>query len=248
MAKTKKWAIGYLITFALMIFLNYWSATDVGSIANQEQSIIQPAGFAFSIWGLIYILLFIWIVRLFFINKWEGSIVDRITFWPIVNFVLNGLWILTFTQQWLFISTLIIIGLLITLIVMYRRITEKNDKHWFDRLPFSIYFSWVTVATIVNIFTWFVGMGITEFLGLSELTWTNILLIVATGIMIYVSLKHKDWLYPLVFVWSYTAIFVENQTNYTSLAVVLIICLIIQLGTSIWVGYAKGAEPKSKTV
>lgn len=242
MAKTKKWAIGYLIAYALMIFLNYWSATDVGSVADQEQAIIQPAGFAFSIWGLIYVLLFIWIIRLFFINKWEGSIIERITFWPIANFILNGLWIIAFTQEWLFISTLIIVTLLITLIIMYRRITDKNDRSWFDRLTISIYFAWVTVATIVNIFTWFVGMGVTEFLGLSELTWTNILLIVATGIMIYVSLKHKDWLYPLVFVWSYAAIFIENQTEYTSLVVVLIISLIVQLGTSIWVGYTKSTS------
>lgn len=59
MAKTKKWSIGYLIAYALMIFLNYSSATNVGAVADQEQAIIQPAGFAFSIWGLIYILLFI---------------------------------------------------------------------------------------------------------------------------------------------------------------------------------------------
>jgi len=247
MAKTKKWAIGYLIAYALMIFLNYWSATDVGTVADQEQAIIQPAGFAFSIWGLIYALLLIWIIRLFFINRWEGSIVERITFWPIINFALNGLWIIAFTQRWLFISTLIIAGLLITLIIMYRRISGKQDRNWFDRLPISIYFAWVTVATIVNIFTWFVGMGVTDFLGLSELTWTNILLIVATGIMIYVSIKHKDWLYPLVFVWSYVAIFVVNQTDYTSLAVVLSICLIIQLGTSIWAGYNKITGTRSRT-
>lgn len=130
---------------------------------------------------------------------------------------------------------------------MYRRISEKTDRTWFDRLPISIYFSWVTVATIVNIFTWFVGMGVTEFLGISELTWTNILLIVATGIMIYVSLKHKDWLYPLVFVWSFSAIFAENQTTYTSLVVVLIICLVVQLGISIWIGYTKSKSQQSRT-
>lgn len=247
MTKTKKWAIAYLIAYALMIFLNYWSATDVGSVADQEQAIIQPAGFAFSIWGLIYVLLLIWIIRLFFINQTEDTVAERITFWPILNFALNGSWIIAFTQQWLFISTLIIVALLITLIIMYRRISKMNDIHWFDRLPISIYFAWVTVATIVNIFTWFVGMGVTEFLGLSELTWTNILLIVATGIMIYVSIKHRDWLYPLVFVWSYTAIFVENQTDYTSLMIVLIICLIIQLGTAIWAGYDKITGPSSRT-
>jgi len=246
MTKTRKWAIGYLIAYALMIFLNYSSVSNVGAVADQEQAIIQPAGFAFSIWGLIYVPLLIWIIRLSFINKWEDSIVERITFWPIVNFILNGLWIIAFTQQWLFVSTLIIVALLLTLVIMYRRITAKHDRSWFDRLPFSIYFSWVTVATIVNIFTWFVGMGVTEFLGLNELTWTNILLIVATGIMIYISSKHKDWLYPLIFMWSFSAILVENQMTYTSLMIVLVICLIVQLGTSIWSGYAKSKGQRSR--
>lgn len=111
MPKQRIWAIAYLIAFGLMIFLNYWSATNVGIVADNNQAIIQPAGFAFSIWGLIYVLLFIWIIKRFFDNTWEGSLASRLTFWPILNFLLNGLWIVVFTQQWLVASTLVIAGL-----------------------------------------------------------------------------------------------------------------------------------------
>lgn len=65
MNQSKKLGIVYLITFAIMIFLNYWSATNVGNVADANQPLLQPAGFAFSIWGFIYFLLFIWIIRAF---------------------------------------------------------------------------------------------------------------------------------------------------------------------------------------
>lgn len=231
MAKTKKWALGYLTAFISMIFLNYWSATDVGIVANQDQAIIQPAGFAFSIWGLIYLLLFIWIIRLFFVNQNGDSPVKRLTFWPILNFVLNGLWIIAFTQEWLLLSVLIIAALLITLIMIYSRITQVNT-HWFNRVPFSIYFGWVTVATIVNIFTWVKAMNRTQVFGLSELTWTIIMLVAATGIAVWISLKFSDWIFPLVLIWSYSAILVEQDQIMWVFMITIIGCIITQITVS----------------
>ena len=66
MSSQKRWATGYLIAFIVMIFLNYWSGTNVGSVADANQAIIQTAGFAFSIWVLIYVLLFASFINLFF--------------------------------------------------------------------------------------------------------------------------------------------------------------------------------------
>src|SRR6476620_9067972 len=160
-----------------MIVTNYMSATNVGTVANQDQALIQPAGFAFSIWGIIYFLLFIWIMRIFFVNRWSGEIYTRIGYWLPANFLLNGLWIIAFTQEWVFLSVIIIIGLLLTLIVIYFKI-NRLDFRWYDRLPFSIYLGWVSVATIVNVFTWFVQSDTTTFLGLSEVPWTIIMLLV----------------------------------------------------------------------
>ncbi|MEM5567334.1 tryptophan-rich sensory protein [Aerococcus viridans] len=232
MKKYTQWPVIYLIAFAVMIFLNYWSATNVGIVANQDPAIIQPAGYAFSIWGIIYILTFIWIVRLFFNRQKAQQIVDRLSFLPVINFLLNGFWIIAFTQEWLLVSTIIIALLLINLVSMYTRLSDINSRQWLDRLPFSIYFAWVTVATIVNIFTWFIGAGIDSFIGLSELSWTNIMLVVASLLMGYIAFSYKDIAFPLVFIWSYIAILIENQFNHISLAVILIICIIGQLASA----------------
>lgn len=232
MKKYTQWPVIYLIAFAVMIFLNYWSATNVGIVANQDPALIQPAGYAFSIWGIIYILTFIWIIRLFFNRQKAQQVVDRLSFLPVINFLLNGFWIIAFTQEWLLISTIIIALLLINLVTIYTRLSDINSRHWLDRLPFSIYFAWVTVATIVNIFTWFIGADIDSFIGLSELSWTNIMLVVASLLMGYIAFRYKDIAFPLVFIWSYVAIIIENQFNDISLAVILIICIIAQLASA----------------
>ncbi len=231
MKKYTQWPVIYLIAFAVMIFLNYWSATNVGIVANQDPALIQPAGYAFSIWGIIYVLTFVWIIRLFFNGQKAQQVVDKLSFLPVINFLLNGFWIIAFTQEWLFASTIIIALLLINLVTIYTRLSNINNRYWLDRLPFSIYFAWVTVATIVNIFTWFIGAGVDSFIGLSELPWTNIMLVVASLLMGYIALRYKDIAFPLVFIWSYVAILLENQFNYISLAIILIICIIAQLAS-----------------
>lgn len=232
MTKAKKFGIVYLIVYGIMLFLNYWSATDVGSTADSQQSLIQPAGYAFSIWGVIYLSIFLWIIRLFFIKTIERTVYEKIKVWLILNFILNAAWILTFTADMIFLSTLIIAGLLFTLIMIYRSISAIR-YNFFDRFPFSLYFGWVTVATLVNIFTLAVSMGTKQILGLNEISWTNIMLVVATGLCIYISIKYLDWLYPLVFVWSFTGIAIENSN-----AVIIIIAgigIVLQLAVS---GYA----------
>lgn len=165
-------------------------------------------------------------------QKKGQQVVDRLSFLPVINFLLNGFWIIAFTQEWLLISTIIIALLLINLVSIYTRLSDINSRHWLDRLPFSIYFAWVTVATIVNIFTWFIGAGINSFIGLSELSWTNIMLVVASLLTGYIAFRYKDIAFPLVFIWSYVAIIIENQFNDISLAVILIICIIAQLASA----------------
>ncbi|WP_208561004.1 TspO/MBR family protein [Marinilactibacillus kalidii] len=242
MTKNKKFGILYLIVFAIMIFLNYWSATDVGSTADSQQALIQPAGFAFSIWGLIYLSVLIWIVRLFFIRQFDGTIYDKVKVWLLLNFALNGAWIIMFTGDLIGLSTLVIVGLLFTLVMIYRTIS-KIKYNFFDRFPFSIYFAWVTVATIVNICTWAVSAGIQEVIGLNEMTWTLILLVVATVICVYITLKYRDWLYPLVFVWSFIGIVVENSDS--TIITFASVCIGVQALVALYAAYKAYKQDQS---
>lgn len=235
MTGKKQLGIIYMITFVLMIVVNYITSTNVGMVADQDPAIIQPAGYVFSIWGIIYLLLFIWIVRLFFTDHDRNRVYESVHYWPIANFILNGLWIIAFTREWYLASVIIIIALLITLFYIYRNISHVSSR-WFDRLPFSIYFGWGTVATIVNIVTWVKETGIEEVLGFDEYQWTLALLIIGTAIAVLVSLVHKDWLYPLVFAWAYTGIIIETEYQLFWLTAFCGASILIHLFVSLYTG------------
>lgn len=227
MSTHRKWVLGYFVFFILMIITNYTAGqmgSDVGGTANQNETIIQPAGFAFSIWGLIYTLLFIWIIYLFFSKKDKSPITERLKFWPIVNFILNGVWIFVFTQEWLFASVIVIAAMLYTLAEIYSSISETNHN-WFDRFPFAMYFAWVTLATIVNIFTW-AADNVDTILGMDELTWTIIVLIVAGLIGIAIAVFFRDWVYPLVLIWPLIGIYAEGGDVSAGLNITLLIVAI----------------------
>mgnify|MGYP001015748914 CR=1 FL=1 len=209
MTRQRKWVIGYFIAFVIMIIMNYSVGSSVGNVADDNPTIIQPAGFAFAIWGLIYILIFIWMIKLFFSKNDKTSVVERLTYWPIINFILNGVWIVTFTQQWMIISTIVILALLFTLFRMHAIISAEL-YHWYDRLPLSIYFGWVTIASIVNVFTVFSSYNMESFLGMSELAWTIIAIVAAALIGVFIAWFFNDWLYPLVLIWPFFGIFMES--------------------------------------
>ncbi|MCC5894765.1 MAG: tryptophan-rich sensory protein [Alkalibacterium sp.] len=238
MSTKQRFGIIYSVAFVVMIAMNYLVGSDVGTIADENQAIIQPAGYVFSIWGLIYILLAIWIIRLFFLNHERDQVYETLHYWPIANFILNAMWIVAFTQRWLLASVIIIIGLLITLIVIYKKIT-KTSSDWFDRVPFSVYFGWGTVATIVNIVDLVKDEGIEEVAGLNEYQWTLILLVIATVIALFVSLAHMDWIYPLVFVWSFAGIIVENENQLFLLTIVAGMGIVFHILAASIVGFSK---------
>ena len=244
MSEHRKWTIGYIAAFAVMLYFNYLSAANVSSVANDNQTIIQPAGYAFSIWGIIYILLLIWLIRLFFEKTWEDSVVQKLRFWPIANFLLNGLWIVVFTQQLLIASVLVIGAVLFTLARMHVLLTEKGYR-WFDRLPISVYYSWVTIATVVNVFTLIVSSGIGTLFGMGELPWTIIILMAATLIIAAIGLRFKDWLYPLIALWPFFAIYTKNEGAYASLDITLVVTSLLLIAIAVFVAVSKLREQRT---
>ncbi|PTH98956.1 tryptophan-rich sensory protein, partial [Staphylococcus shinii] len=89
MNNQRKWVILYFIAFLIMIAVNYLSGSNIGSIAKNKQAIIQPAGFAFAIWGLIYVLILIWLIKLWLMRSRDKEVVSRLKYLPIINFILN---------------------------------------------------------------------------------------------------------------------------------------------------------------
>ncbi|YCA44894.1 tryptophan-rich sensory protein [Bacillus sp. JZ8] len=163
----------------------------------------------------------------------DKEIYERVGLWFALNVIFNGLWSPVFGSGNVVLSFVIILGVLVTLIVMYTKTQNATKRHsWFMRLPFSIYIGWISVATIVNVFTLLKYKGVTELFSVSEYGWTIIMLLVGGLLSIYFTLKNRDIAYSLVFIWSYIAIIVQRQDMKAivitaSISIVLILSSII---------------------
>lgn len=74
------------------------------------------------------------------------------------------------------------------------------------RIPFALYFGWVTVATVANISALLVQAGFSDGLLFSAETWTVIIVIVAALIGSISALMNSSASYALVLVWAYWGI------------------------------------------
>lgn len=185
-----------------------------GEISDRFQVYFVPAGYVFSIWGLIYITLIAFAIYQVLPSQADNPHLHRIGYLFALSCLANISWLFLWHYEY-FGWTLIAMGtLLATLIAIYLRLgigqvaVSSMDK-WFVHIPFSIYLGWVTVATIANV------TSVLDYIhwggwGIGEITWTIIMLIVATGITFAVILSRRDIAYALVIIWAFTGIGVKH--------------------------------------
>ena len=122
---------------------------------------------------------------------------------------------------------IILISLILIMVPMRRQNLTAREKALI-RLPFSVYFGWITVATIANVTVLLVALGWDRW-GLSESFWMVAVLIV--GVLIGAAWIHraKDLAYGLVLVWAYTGIAVKHFTTlagrYPGVIAATIVCI-----------------------
>lgn len=210
----------YLNVLALtaVIVVNYLANAlplngyTTGELSAKYDVLITPAGYVFSIWGLIYTLLAILVIYQALPKNLNKPVFQSIGYWFVINCVLNCLWIFVWHYEQLGLSWIVMIGLLLSLIVIYTKIQNQEEQSDFVRLPFSIYIGWISVATIVNTAVVLKYGGWNGF-GLSSVTWTIIMLFIGTLLATIFTIKNKDLAYPLVFAWAYTGIGVRHMDN-----------------------------------
>lgn len=215
-----------LIGFTFLMYASFlFRENDNMFNAMDINPVFMPAPYAFSIWGIIYALLFLWIMRGFFAKDKEISVYENTGIWTFICIVLTGSTILVPVKA----SAILIIGALVTALIVYKKIQKSNVSYLYT-VPFSLLAGWLSVATIVDISLVLKSMGITSLLYVGEIGWIIILLVVGTIIAILFSSSNKDWMYPLVFVWGYIAIAIQNKDRLPIILVASGMCLVIILG------------------
>lgn len=208
-------AIIQLLAYTLVLAVNYLAnalplnGQTTGEVSNKLNVLFTPAGYVFSIWGLIYLLLGIWVILQFPKRRRDLPMYRTTRALFVLSCILNSLWIFMWHYEFFAASVVVILLLLLTLIRLYKKLVAM-DATFFQLLPFSVYLGWVSVAVIANISYYLKYMEWSGF-GIPETIWVLILLIVGTWLALYMLIAKGDPVYPLVFVWAFIGIGVRNQ-------------------------------------
>ena len=202
---------GNLVAFAVVILLNVLSnALPINSqtmpeISAKYPSLFTPAGFTFSIWGVIYLMLLVFVVWQALPAQRSNEKVARISRYFQVNCLMNAMWIVVWHYDLLVLSLLIMLVILVTLILIYRTLIASIDtasmtEHITLYMPFSVYTGWITLATIANASVLQIASG-WDNVWLSAVQWTLLKLAVAGAIGAVMILRHRDVPFALAVAW-----------------------------------------------
>jgi hypothetical protein len=225
-----------LAAIAVNTFYNFFpiSGLNVGQISNQILAgvLITPANYAFAIWGLIYLGLLTFGGYQLLPNQRDNPRLGYArtgVFWASFFQIL---WIFAFQYRQFWLSVAYILAILTFLTTAYLGLRLGQGRcgrreRWFVRLPISVYFAWITVATIVNVASALFAAKWGGW-GIAPTNWTIGLLLVATGIAIAIARRFEDTAFALVVVWALGAIAVKHwQVNEVSPWAIAFACGIV---------------------
>lgn len=222
-----------LLAFILLIIVNglAGSTTLIGGkvtaeISDMNPTLVTPAGYVFAIWGVIYLLLGIFVVYQALPLTQNRSFHKRVGWLFVASSVLNILWLFTWQYEQLVISVVLMFLLLASLIAIYVRLNIGRERIGLGErlavhLPFSVYLGWITIATIANVAATLVSLEWDGF-GVSPEIWTAIIIAIAVVIASLVAITRRDIAYELVIVWAFIGIAVNQSTNQTVVALTLV--------------------------
>ncbi len=225
-----------LFSIISMILMNYLSNARVfGGLNNKEMSDryhtdITPAGYAFAIWGVIFLGMLAFGVYQALPSQRHNPRFRAVGWWVVLNAWCNAIWSPLFNNERIGTALLVILVMLFTLVVIEHTLLARPNaplvapdadatlpevrtstaETWLARIPFSIYFGWLTVATILNTAVYLKASQV-DLSGLMESGWAAVILVVGIVVGTFLFNRFRSVAFILVFVWAYLAIAAEQR-------------------------------------
>ncbi len=224
MKKITFFQISTLLATVLTLTVNTLANTlpingqTTGEISDRFAIYFVPAGYVFSIWGLIYLGLIAFALYQLLPAQRENPLLKEIApaYW--LGSLANAAWILLWHYEYFPLTLAAMLILLATLLYIYVHISkarmslDRNQK-WFLQLPFSIYLGWISVATIANVSQVLFSAGWNVW-GISATAWTAIMLGVAAFLGLMMQLRENDSAYVLVQIWAFIGIATKHADTH----------------------------------
>ncbi|MEO9599983.1 hypothetical protein [Parasphingorhabdus sp.] len=190
----------------------------------QRNAAVQPAGWAFSIWGLIYL----WLIAhaAFGVLKYQDdSEWDKGRIALFISLAVGTIWLPVALLSPIWATILIWIMLIAALVSLYQ--SEQATPSWIARWPVALYAGWLSAASFVSIGLLLAGYGF-----VAEIPAAVIALALATVFAGYNGYRLKSLPYGAAVTWGFFAIGISNMGTSTLLTVAAMAAAIFVFGLS----------------
>ncbi|GAB4470450.1 MAG: hypothetical protein Kow0088_03380 [Anaerolineales bacterium] len=187
-----------------------------GEISDRFEVFFVPAGYVFSIWGLIYLGLIAFAIYQALPAQRTNPRLQAIGDWVVLANVANAAWIFLWHYEQFPLTLLAMLTLLVSLIVIYLKLgigrqQISTAERWLVHLPFRIYLGWITVATVANVTDLLKYLDWDGF-GISPELWFSLVLMAVLAIVIAVNLTRRDAAFTLVILWALAGIAIKHNS------------------------------------
>jgi hypothetical protein len=182
---------------------------NTGEVSALYPSLFTPAGFTFSIWSIIYLLL-----TGFTVVQWRlraKPFFKELSGWYLVSCAANAAWIIAWHNLYIYASVAIMLVLLISLIKLFlllQPLKLSALEYVLVRMTFTLYFSWICVATIANLSALLVSVQWNAY-PLNAEAWTIILMLIAATLSVFITIQYRAPAYVLVTIWALFGIYMR---------------------------------------
>jgi hypothetical protein len=228
-----------VVAFVVMIVVNglAGSTTVLGGVTSAEVSdmyptLVTPAGFTFSIWGVIYTLLLLFTVYQLLPKNRDKPFLQQVGVLFGLSSVFNVCWLFLWHYELVTYSLVLMFALLATLIWTYLRLgigkTAVSLKEMaLVHLPFSVYLGWISIATIANVSVALTAVGWDGW-GIPDATWAVLIICVALVLTLAMLATRKDLAFSLVVVWALVGI-LSKQSDFQDIVLAAEVAIAIIL-------------------
>lgn len=201
-------------------------------IADKFQVYFTPAGYVFSIWGLIYLALLGFVAFHLLPSNRKNAALIKISglFW--ISCFANMAWIFVWHHEYYALSLLAMLTILVSLFLINRDLASGEQQtgfFWFVDAPFRLYLAWITIATLANLTVVVDYYDLRPF-DLSAQAWAVAMITLAGVIASVVGVLRRDLIFLCVTIWALVGIGVARDwTGGVALAATLVIGLVCGL-------------------
>lgn len=210
-----------------------------GAISDRYPTLIVAAGYAFAIWGPIFLLDVIYGTWQAF-DRVPDERLRRIRPWTAAGFMLTSAWMIVFSLQWFWLALAIIWASLACMLFAALQISDSRHHargRWWQWLPLSLHAGWVSLAAFLNVAQVIVAYRL--FSTERMLPWTLVLFALTAVLLIAMLVRMRgNVCYAFAAVWGLVGVFAQQHesalagANVAAWIALALACVVV--ATSLW--------------